>query len=446
VHYRELEAHAAPGLAEALAEDLPRLRPERIVLVRPGDFRVAEALAAAAREAGVAIEDREDGHFLCTLEDFARWASGRKELRLEYFYRWMRKRSGVLMDGDRPAGGAWNFDADNRESFGRAGPGPLRAPLAFPPDEVTGEVLRLVARRFAAHPGALDRFDWPLTRADALRALADFVEYRLADFGRHQDAMWAGEPWLHHSRLAAALNLKLLSPLEVCRAAELAFRAGRVPISAAEGFIRQVLGWREYVRGIYWRYMPGYLDGNVLGAREPLPSFYWTGETGMACLADTLRQTLRHGYAHHIQRLMVTGLFAQLLGVEPRQVHEWYLAVYVDAVEWVEAPNVLGMSQHADGGLMASKPYVATGKYISRMSNHCGGCRYDPATSTGPRACPFTTLYWDFLDRHAARFRDHPRLALQVRNLDRLDESTRTAIRERAGELRSRIAAGNGAP
>jgi deoxyribodipyrimidine photolyase-related protein len=446
VNYRALDAHAAPSLARALAEDLPRLRPDKVVLVRPGDFRVAQALAAAVRTAGITLEEREDGHFLCSIADFGRWAAGRKELRLEYFYRWMRRRTGLLMDGDQPAGGAWNFDAENRAGFPKGGPRSLPAPLAFPPDANTRAVIELVERRFGSHPGSLGRFDWPLTRIDALAALDDFVQHRLPHFGRYQDAMWSGEPWLYHSRLSAALNLKLLSPLEACRAAEQAFRAGRVPVAAAEGFIRQILGWREYVRGIYWRHMPGYLERNALGAREPLPGFYWTGETGMACLADTLRQTLELGYAHHIQRLMVTGLFAQLLGVEPQQVHAWYLAVYVDAVEWVEAPNVIGMSQHADGGLMASKPYVATGKYVARMSNHCGSCRYDPALSTGPRACPFTTLYWDFLDRHAARFREHPRLALQVRNLDRLDESTRTAIRERAGEVRSRIAAGDGSP
>ncbi len=446
VHYRALGAHAARTLGEALAEDLARLRPERVVLVRPGDFRVAQALAAAVRGAGVTLEEREDGHFLCSVADFTGWASGRKELRLEYFYRWMRKRTGLLMEGDQPAGGAWNFDAENRASFATHGPGKLPPPLAFPPDGITLEVLALVGERFASHPGSLERFDWPLTRAEALRALDDFIEHRLPLFGRYQDALWAGEPWLYHSRLSTALNLKLLTPLEVCRAAERAWRDGAAPLAAAEGFIRQILGWREYVRGIYWLHMPGYLERNALDAREPLPRFYWSGETGMACLADTLRQTLELGYAHHIQRLMVTGLFAQLLGVEPRQVHEWYLAVYVDAVEWVEAPNVLGMSQHADGGVMASKPYVATGKYLARMGNHCGGCRYDPAQSTGPRACPFTTLYWDFLARHAARFRDHPRLALQVRNLDRLDESARAAIRERARDVRARIAAGDGSP
>ncbi len=446
VHYRELGGHEARRLDEALAADLRRLEPERVVVVRPGDWRVATALKEAAKAARVPLEERDDGHFLCSVEDFAGWAEGRKELRLEYFYRWMRKRTGLLMDGKDPAGGSWNFDADNRQSFGKRGPGRLRPPRTFRPDAVTREVLALVEERFAGHPGSLENFDWPVTRKDARAALEDFVEHRLANFGRHQDAMWAGEPWLHHSRLSAALNLKLLSPLEVCRAAERAYREERAPVEAVEGFIRQVLGWREYVRGIYWTQMPGYLERNALAAKAPLPRFYWTGETDMACLADAIGQTLEYGYAHHIQRLMVTGLFAQLLGVEPRQVHEWYLAVYVDAVEWVELPNVLGMSQHADGGLMASKPYVATGKYISRMSNHCASCRYDPAASSGPESCPFTTLYWEFLDRHEARFREHPRLGLQVRNLDRLDASSRAAIRERAKEIRGRLAAEERAP
>jgi deoxyribodipyrimidine photolyase-related protein len=263
----------------------------------------------------------------------------------------------------------------------------------------------------------------------------------LADFGRWQDAMWSGEPWLYHSRLSAALNLKLLSPREVIAAAEQAWRNGSVPLASAEGFIRQILGWREYVRGIYWRFMPGYLDRNALAADQPLPRFYWTADTELNCLRHALRQTLDHGYAHHIQRLMVTGLFALLLGVRPREVHEWYLAVYVDAVEWVELPNTLGMSQFADGGVMASKPYVASGKYIQRMSNYCAGCRYDPAQSTGPKACPFTTLYWDFLARHEALLSRNPRMVMQVRNLKRLPAAERTAIARQAEDVRTKCAA-----
>ena len=297
-------------------------------------------------------------------------------------------------------------------------------------------MLALVNERFAGHPGDLAAFDWPVTAADAEAALEDFITHRLGQFGDWQDAMWTSEPWLFHSRLSVALNLKLLDPRRVIAAAEEEWRQGRAPLAGVEGFIRQILGWREYVRGIYWQQMPGYGDLNALGAVQPLPAFYWTGETEMVCLRDALTQTLRLGYAHHIQRLMVTGLYALLFGVRPSAVHEWYLAVYVDAVEWVELPNTLGMSQHADGGLMASKPYIATGKYIQRMSNYCSGCRFDPAESTGPKACPFTTLYWDFLLQHEVAMRANQRMAMQVRNLARMDAGKREAIRAQAERLR----------
>lgn len=434
--YRSLGAEPEASLGAALASDLKREPYHAVICIKPGEWRVEQALKEAAQSANLPLEVRDDPHFLCTPAAFAEWAEGRKELRLEYFYRMMRRETGLLMEGDTPAGGAWNFDAANRGSFGRKGPGMLPAPAAFPPDQVTAAVLELVERHFPDHPGELTHFDWPVSRAEALLALGDFIEHRLASFGLFQDAMWTGEPWLYHSRIAAALNLHLLNPREVCAAAGQAWRSGHAPIEAVEGFIRQVLGWREYVRGLYWLHMPGYLDLNALDAREALPSFYWDGDTPMRCLAESIGQTLRHGYAHHIQRLMVTGLYALLLGVEPRRVHEWYLAVYVDAVEWVELPNVLGMALYADGGVMASKPYAATGKYIDRMSNYCGGCRYQPGESTGPQACPFTTLYWDFLDRHEARFANHPRMALQIRNLRRLSPAARESIRTRATELR----------
>ena len=276
-----------------------------------------------------------------------------------------------------------------------------------------------------------------MTREQARVALQRFVDERLPLFGRYQDAMWPGEPWLYHAHLSAALNLKLLNPREVVAAAEAAYHAGAAPLAAVEGFVRQVLGWREYVRGIYWSRMPGYAELDALGAGEDLPAWYWSGDTEMACLRDAIGQTLEHGYAHHIQRLMVTGLFALMYGVAPRQVHAWYLAVYVDAVEWVELPNTLGMSQYADGGLMASKPYVATGKYIQRMSPHCTRCRYDPAQRIGDAACPFTTLYWDFLMRHETRMAANPRMALQVKNVARLGDAEKQSIRERATAIRS---------
>ena len=437
VHHMPLDAPDNRGsLAAQLRADLARLRPARLVMTAPGDWRVLQALKAEAQAAGLPLEIREDRHFFCSVREFAAHARSRRSLRMEYFYREQRQRHGVLMDGDTPEGGQWNFDADNREPFGRDGPGALPPRTRIEPDALTREVLALVASRFAGHPGRLDSFAWPVTRAQALQALRQFIDERLPHFGPHQDAMWPGEPWLYHAHLSAALNLKLLNPREVVRAAEAAYHAGRAPLASVEGFVRQVLGWREYVRGIYWTRMPGYAALNALQAEAELPGWYWTGETDKACLRDAITQTLAHGYAHHIQRLMVTGLYALLLGVAPQQVHAWYLAVYVDAVEWVELPNTLGMSQYADGGLMASKPYVATGQYLQRMSPHCRACRYDPALRTGPRACPFTTLYWDFLMRHETRLAAHPRMALQVRNLGRLTEAEKAAIRARADDIR----------
>lgn len=439
VDYTQLSIEApARSLSGALLESIKKLEPKQLVMCAPGDWRVYQAIREVAKAAALPLDIREDRHFYCSVREFAAHAKGLKVLRLEYFYREMRKRHGVLMVNNDPAGGRWNFDADNRQAFDAEGPKDLPSPPRFKPDALTREVIGLVNTRFAKHPGKLSSFAWPVTRAQAIKALTDFVKDRLPFFGRYQDAMWPDAPWLYHSLLSASLNLKLLNPREVVRATEDAYRAGRVPLAGAEGFIRQILGWREYVRGIYWTRMPAYLDMNALGASEPLPAFYWTGETDMACLRDALKQTLEHGYAHHIQRLMVTGLYALLLGVEPKQVHAWYLSVYVDAVEWVELPNTLGMGQYADGGLMASKPYIASGKYIQRMgSGYCKGCRYDPASREGSRACPFTTLYWDFLMRHEKLIAKNPRMSMQLKNLGRLSDLQRRAISERSSHIRA---------
>ncbi len=437
LHHTRLDDAANCGsLAAELRAALERLTPQRVVMTAPGDWRVWQSLKAVVQQAGLALEICEDRHFFCTVREFAAHAKGRKSLRLEYFYRELRQRHGVLMHEGRPIGGQWNFDADNREAFGPQGPGAVPPRAAFGPDEITREVIALVERRFAPHPGTLASFAWPVTRDQALRSLQLFIEQRLPLFGRYEDAMWPGEPWLYHSHLSAALNLKLLTALEVVLSAEAAYHAGKVPLESAEGFIRQILGWREYVRGIYWTQMPGYAELNALEASQELPDWYWTGDTDMACLRDAITQTLAHGYAHHIQRLMVTGLFALLLGVRPQQVHAWYLSVYVDAVEWVELPNTLGMSQYGDGGLLASKPYVATGKYIQRMGGGCAGCRYDPAERTGERACPYTTLYWDFLMRHEKRLAKNARMALQVKNVARLSAAEREAVVQRADAIR----------
>lgn len=434
--YRATGEHAHRELVEALRADLAEHRPQCVILVSPGEWRLAQAFRALDAEGTVPFEWREDRHFLCSQEAFAQWMSGRKQPRMEHFYRWIRQRGGWLMEGAEPVGGRWNFDEDNRGAFDAQGPGLIPGPRSFAPDAITREVLALVAQRYGEHPGSMASFDWPVTRPQALEALADFVAHRLDAFGPFQDAMWSTLPWpstlLYHSRLSAALNLKLLDPAEVCAAAIDAYRQGRARLSSVEGFVRQILGWREYVRGLYWHRMPQYLEDNALSAQQPLPAFFWNADTEMNCLRQTLQETLVHGYAHHIQRLMVTGLYLLLLGVRPREVHEWYLAVYVDAIEWVELPNTLGMSQYADGGFMASKPYVASGRYIQRMSNYCDGCRYRPELASGPSACPITTLYWDFLDRHRDRFMSHPRLKMQLNNLSRKPEAERAAIREQA--------------
>ena len=449
VDYTELAPAARKGepatLAAAVAASLRRLAKagwtaERLVVVEPGEWRVREALREAAATAGLPLEIRTDRHFFSTTEEFAAHARGRKQLRLEYFYRPLREKFGVLMDDGEPAGGQWNFDAENRGAFPKGGPGPLPAPVRFAPDAVTQDVIDLVNVRFAGHPGSLAAFDWPVTPDAARAALDDFLAHRLPLFGRYQDAIWTGEPWLYHSRLAQALNMKLLDPRDVIAGAERAWREGRAPLEAAEGFIRQVIGWREYVRGVYWHFMPGYLDRNALAADRPLPNLYWTGVTEMNCLRDAVGQTLEHGYAHHIQRLMVTGLFALLFGVEPKRVHEWYLAVYVDAVEWVELPNTLGMSQFADGGVMASKPYCATGAYLDRMSHACKGCRFEPKQATGENACPFTTLYWDFLARHERLLAKNQRMTMQLKNLARKPAAEIRGIRRLADEFREGLA------
>jgi deoxyribodipyrimidine photolyase-related protein len=440
LHYTRLDARGHGGsLGAQLQADSLRLRPAQLVMTAPGDWRVLQAIKAVAEANGLPLDIREDRHFFSSIRDFAAHAKGRKSLRMEYFYREQRKRHRVLMQdgqGDEPVGGQWNFDADNREAFGAAGPGAVPPRTSFEPDGLTHAVIKLVNTRFASHPGQLNDFGWPVTRAQALQALQAFIKERLPLFGRYQDAMWPGDPWLYHAHLSAALNLKLLNPREVVAAAEAAHHAGHAPLASVEGFIRQILGWREYVRGIYWTQMPAYLERNALDAQEALPAWYWTGATDMACLRDALAQTLTHGYANHIQRLMVTGLYALMLGVQPKQVHAWYLAVYVDAVEWVELPNTLGMSQYADGGVMGSKPYIATGKYIQRMSPHCKGCRYDPAQRSGDSACPFTTLYWDFLMRHEMTLAKNPRMALQVKNVARLTDVQKQAVNERAAAIR----------
>ena len=427
------------GFGDRLKIALAERGAQRLVACEPGDLRLRAEIEDAARAAGVALEWREDTHFLCSRERFNRWAKGRKELRMEFFYREMRREHGVLMEGSEPAGGRWNFDADNREGFPKAGPGDIPAAAFFEPDRVTREVFEVVNRHFADHPGSLASFAWPVTREQALEALQRFIEARLVNFGRWQDAMWSGTPWGWHALIASSLNLHLLDPREVIAAAERAWREGRADLASVEGFIRQILGWREFIRGTYFHEMPALKQANQYGHERPLPRWYWSGDTRMACMREAVGQTLAHGYAHHIQRLMVTGQFALLAGIRPQAVCDWYLAAYVDAVEWVELPNTAGMALFANGGRFTSKPYVASGQYIKRMSNYCQGCAYRPEQRTGDTACPVTTLYWAFLDRHEATLAKNPRTILMAKSVARLGDAERESVRRHAAYLLDRL-------
>jgi deoxyribodipyrimidine photolyase-related protein len=410
-----------------LSHSMAALQPKQVIVTEPGEWRVAEMF----RTSDIIV--LPDDRFLCSIADFAAWADGRKQLRMEYFYRDMRRKTGLLMNGDKPEGDKWNFDADNRQAASADLFMPRRPSFAH--DPITSEVLELVAARFDNHFGDLEPFNYAVTRANAQAAFSAFVKNALPHFGDYQDAMLVGEPFLYHSLIGQYLNCGLLDPLAICQEVEAAYRRGAVPINAAEGYIRQVIGWREYIRGIYWLKMPDYAQSNIFKHKRPLPDFYWTGDTKMACVGATVKQTKAHAYAHHIQRLMVTGNFAMLAGVDPHALHEWYLSVYADAYEWVELPNTIGMSQFADGGLLASKPYAASGAYINRMSNYCGTCAYNVKQRTGDMACPFNALYWDFLSRNRENLARNPRIGQMIRTYDKFDPAERNRIAAQAGSF-----------
>ena len=420
-----------------VARAAARHQPDRLILTEPSEWRVLQLARTWRRDLDISVEIHPDDRFFATPGDFADFAKGRRELRMEWFYRQMRRRTGLLMDEGKPAGGAWNFDKENRKSLPRNLDLPRRR--RFSPYALTREVMHLVEARFPDHFGTLDGFDWPVTRRQALLALTHFVDDCLSSFGAYQDAMASGEPFLFHSLLSVSLNAGLLTPREVCARAEAAYRDGRAPIAAVEGFIRQILGWREYVRGLYWLKMPDYPSTNHLNARRALPKFYWTGDTDMACLANAIRETEANAYAHHIQRLMITGNFALLAGISPAEVEEWYLIVYADAYEWVELPNTHGMALFADGGSMASKPYAASGAYINRMSDYCRDCRYAVAKKVGDDACPFNALYWDFIARNEAQLASNPRMSMIYKTLKKMDKKDIASIRRRAATVLERI-------
>ncbi|WP_245528555.1 cryptochrome/photolyase family protein [Brevundimonas subvibrioides] len=428
--------HSIAGELERALSDQPF---EAVVMTECGEWRLAEALSAFARSSGVPCDIRHDDRFICSHDRFRRWSSGKSQLRMEFFYREMRKETGILLDDGQPVGGKWNYDAENRKGLTKGVRPPAR--LRTPPDAVAVEAIADVERLFPDHFGTTDAFGWPTTAAQAEAVLADFLSEVLPRFGDWQDAMALGEPWMWHGLISTSLNLGLLDALDVCRRADAEFRAGRAPLNAVEGFIRQILGWREFVRGIYWLKVPEYRQRNFLDADRDLPWFFWSGETDMACVADVVATTRDNAYAHHIQRLMVTGNLAMLLGVHPDPVDDWYLSVYADAYEWVEMPNTRGMATFADGGIMGSKPYAASGAYIDRMSDYCGSCRYDVKAKTGDNACPFNRLYWGFLERNRARLRDNVRLAMPYRTLDNFGPERRAALLAEAEAARTLLGA-----
>lgn len=442
VHYHELSRDAAAdrgrSFSELLSMDLAKLDPERVIYVQPGDLRVQETLKDAIDSAGIELSICEDRHFYCSVLEFEAYAKGRKGLRLEYFYREMRKRHDVLMEDGGPVEGQWNFDHDNRESFGRKGPSEVPSQKLFPPDEVTLGVFDVIRDRFLNHPGSLDHFQLPVTNEQAVQFLNHFVAKLLPEFGRYEDAMWSDEAFLYHSRLSVLLNVKLISPRDCVNAAVAAYQAGDAAINSVEGFVRQILGWREFVRGIYWLKMPEYVSLNHLHHQLDLPSFFWDGQTQMNCVKHSMQHVLNHSYSHHIHRLMVLGNFAQLWGADPKAFHDWHMAMYVDAIDWVSLPNTLGMSQYGDGGIVGTKPYCSSGNYINKMSNFCGDCQFNYKKRTGDDACPFTTLYWEFMDRHYDLLKDNARMKFPMKNLERMRQNNddMQAIRDRAQELR----------
>ena len=438
VRYVELDDAKSTGSFDTeIKRAVAEVGCKQVRLTEPSEWRVLQSMQKLAEELSISVEILPDTRFIASHEEFASWASGRKQLRMEYFYREMRRKTGLLMNGDQPKQGRWNFDAENRNA---AEPDLfMPQPLKFEPDDITRDVLELVAHHFDDHIGDLEPFWFGVTSEQAHEALEHFATTALAHFGDYQDAMLAGEEFLYHSVLSHYINVGLLDPLEVCRRVATEYENGRVPINAAEGYIRQIIGWREYVRGIYWLHMPEYVDRNFFETQRDLPSLYWTGDTSMACLRAAVGQTKRQAYAHHIQRLMVTGNFAMLIGADPRQIHEWYLAVYADAFEWVELPNTLGMSQFGDGGLLGSKPYASSGNYINKMSNYCADCHYDVKKKTGETACPFNALYWDFLARNEEKLASNPRLGQIYATWRRMSSEKQNEYRESAASFLAQL-------
>lgn len=412
-------------------------------VMEPNNYAEREMVRKTAAGQGMTLREFETCQFLVSRSEFAAFAGNRKRLLMENHYRLARQRLGILISPDgSPEGGAWNFDHDNRRTltdWKRDGAPRPPARTAFPPDKITREVQREVGTVFEKNPGRVEEFSLPVTREGALEVLRDFVEVRLVRFGDYQDLMLQDSPGMFHSWISGPLNIGLLEPRECLEAAISAWRAGRAPLAAVEGFVRQILGWREFVNGVYWMRMPEYAAVNALEATRPLPDFFQTGETSMNCLRTVIGEVQATAYNHHIQRLMILGNFLLLAGIRPQEALRWFTDLYIDGFDWVMAANVLGMALHADGGFMATKPYAGSAAYISKMSNYCSGCRYDPKKKSGEGCCPFNLLYWDFYDRHAEKFAKNPRTSMMVNAWRKRPEAEREAIRREAAEFLARL-------
>lgn len=414
---------------------------QRFEYLLPDEYRLDEEMRALCQDLGIASGHADTEHFLTERMGVDEFFKGKKTYLLETFYRSMRKRHRLLMedDGETPLTGQWNYDHDNRKKLPKKQA--LPQPLHFERDAT--EIVDMIKAKGVETIGRIDaeRFVWPVTREENLRLLRHFAQNQLHLFGTYQDALTDRSYLLFHSKLSFAMNVKLLHPLEVVRACIDHWSAHReeVDISQIEGFVRQIIGWREYMRGIYWAKMPEYRSLNYFEHQAPLPDWYWTGDTKMKCLSTAVNQSLDHAYAHHIQRLMVTGNFALLLGVSPDELDQWYLGIYMDAIEWVEITNTRGMSQFADGGIVGTKPYVSSANYIHKMGDHCANCTYDYKQKVGKGACPFNSLYWDFYDRHADKLSNNPRIGMMYRVWGRMDGEQREAILKQAATYKTQI-------
>lgn len=443
VHYVELnDVENTQNLVSEWQRIAKLYQCSSISITRPGEWRLTHELESWQLQSDWPLELLEDSRFLCSHQEFSDWVGQKKQLRMEFFYQMMRKKYRILLTEEGgPIGGKWNYDAQNREPL-KVKP-QIQKRLSFAPDAISLAVMDLVSREFAHHFGDIQGFAYACTAQDALKAVDDFLEHHLPFFGQYQDIMLENEPFLHHGLLSMYINVGFIEPLNLCQRVESLYFQGKVPLAAAEGFIRQVLGWREFIRGIYWQHMPDYANMNFLHATRPLPALYWGHQTQMHCLEQVVAMTQQYAYSHHIQRLMITGNFALLAQLSPEAVCQWYLAVYIDAYEWVELPNTLGMALFGDGGVLASKPYAASARYIDKMSNFCKNCKFDAKKMIGENACPFNSLYWNFISQNETVLKTNPRMAYMYATWSRFGETKRQAIIQQAQDYLKRLEQNN---